>query len=84
MSNIAIVFALIPQAISTGAGANFRVPMAVVTIGGVLLSAVFTLFLIPVIYVKLDRFSTAARAEARARPTPAHGYTGAVAPAAGD
>jgi hydrophobic/amphiphilic exporter-1 (mainly G- bacteria), HAE1 family len=59
MSNIAIVFALIPQAVSTGAGANFRVPMAVVTIGGVLLSAVFTLFLIPVIYTKLDRFSVA-------------------------
>jgi hypothetical protein len=31
--------------------------MAVVTIGGVILSAVFTLFLIPVIYVKLDRRS---------------------------
>lgn len=56
MSNIAIVFALIPQAISSGAGANFRVPMAVVTIGGVMLSAVFTLLLIPVIYTKLDRF----------------------------
>jgi hydrophobic/amphiphilic exporter-1 (mainly G- bacteria), HAE1 family len=57
MSNIAIVFALIPQAISTGQGAAFRVPMAVVTIGGVLLSAVFTLILIPVIYTKLDRFA---------------------------
>ena len=56
MSNIAIVFALIPQAISSGAGSNFRVPMAVVTIGGVMLSAVFTLLLIPVIYTKLDRF----------------------------
>jgi hydrophobic/amphiphilic exporter-1 (mainly G- bacteria), HAE1 family len=62
MSNIAIVFALIPQAVGGGAGANFRVPMAVVTIGGVLLSAVFTLFLIPVIYTKLDRFSLKASA----------------------
>lgn len=77
MSNIAIVFALIPQAISTGAGANFRVPMAVVTIGGVLLSAVFTLFLIPVIYTKLDRFTVAGRAEARSARQAAH------APAAG-
>ena len=56
MSNIAIVFALIPQAVAGGAGANFRVPMAVVTIGGVMLSAVFTMLLIPVIYSKLDRF----------------------------
>jgi hydrophobic/amphiphilic exporter-1 (mainly G- bacteria), HAE1 family len=68
MSNIAIVFALIPQAISTGEGAAFRVPMAVVTIGGVLLSAVFTLFLIPVIYTKLDRFSPAPR-QVEERPT---------------
>jgi hydrophobic/amphiphilic exporter-1 (mainly G- bacteria), HAE1 family len=57
MSNIAIVFALIPQAVGGGSGAPFTVPMAVVTMGGVILSAVFTLFLIPVIYSKLDRFS---------------------------
>ncbi|HSJ23760.1 MAG TPA: efflux RND transporter permease subunit [Longimicrobiales bacterium] len=78
MSNIAIVFALIPQAVGGGAGANFRVPMAVVTIGGVLLSAVFTLFLIPVIYTKLDRFSITAPAAAREpaaaqRRLPPHG-----------
>jgi hydrophobic/amphiphilic exporter-1 (mainly G- bacteria), HAE1 family len=58
MTNIAIVFALIPQAVGTGAGAAFRVPMAAVTMGGVLLSAVFTLFLIPVIYTKLDKVAS--------------------------
>jgi hydrophobic/amphiphilic exporter-1 (mainly G- bacteria), HAE1 family len=90
MSNIAIVFALIPQAISTGAGANFRVPMAVVTIGGVLLSAVFTLFLIPVIYVKLDRLSLAtsprpAGAEPRGVRAGRPGFSGGeVSPATGD
>ncbi len=55
MSNVAIAVALLPQALATGEGAAFRVPMAVVTIGGVLVAAVFTLFLIPVIYTKLDR-----------------------------
>lgn len=55
MGNTAIVIALIPQAVAGGAGAAFRVPMAVVTMGGVLLSAVFTLLLIPVIYVKFER-----------------------------
>ena len=59
MSNVAIAVALLPQALSTGDGAAFRVPMAVVTIGGVLVAAVFTLFLIPVIYTKLDRFARA-------------------------
>jgi hydrophobic/amphiphilic exporter-1 (mainly G- bacteria), HAE1 family len=61
MTNLAIVCALIPQALAGGAGAVFRVPMAVVTMGGVLLSAVFTLLLIPVIYTKLDRFDRLGR-----------------------
>jgi hypothetical protein len=39
--------------------------MAVVTIGGVLVAAVFTLFLIPVIYTKLDRFAFAQHAHQR-------------------
>jgi hydrophobic/amphiphilic exporter-1 (mainly G- bacteria), HAE1 family len=84
MSNIAIVFALIPQAVSTGAGANFRVPMAVVTIGGVLLSAVFTLLLIPVIYTKLDRFTVAGRVEARSGVPLAHFGGPDVVPVTGD
>ena len=62
MTNIAIAIALLPQAMGSGAGAVFRVPMAVVTIGGVLVAAVFTLFLIPVIYTKLDRYAFAAHA----------------------
>jgi HAE1 family hydrophobic/amphiphilic exporter-1 len=65
MTNIASAIALLPQALGSGAGAIFRVPMAVVTIGGVLVAAVFTLFLIPVIYVKLDRFAFAAHAHAK-------------------
>ena len=65
MTNIAIAIALVPQAMGSGAGAVFRVPMAVVTIGGVLVAAVFTLFLIPVIYTKLDRFAFAAHAHAQ-------------------
>lgn len=65
MTNIAIAIALIPQAVGSGAGSFYRVPMAVVTIGGVLVAAVFTLFLIPVIYVKLDRFAFAAHLHER-------------------
>lgn len=65
MTNVAIAIALLPQALGTGAGSFYRIPMAVVTIGGVLVAAVFTLFLIPVIYVKLDRFAFAARTHER-------------------
>ncbi len=60
MTNVAIAIALLPQAMGSGAGSFYRIPMAVVTIGGVLVAAVFTLFLIPVIYVKLDRYTAAA------------------------
>jgi HAE1 family hydrophobic/amphiphilic exporter-1 len=65
MTNVAIAIALIPQALGSGPGASFRTAMAIVTIGGVLVAAVFTLFLIPVIYVKLDRFAFAAHLHQR-------------------
>jgi HAE1 family hydrophobic/amphiphilic exporter-1 len=66
MSNVAIAAALLPQAIGSGPGAGFSAPMAVVTIGGALVAAIFTLFLIPVLYVKVegltDRWSARFRA----------------------
>jgi len=62
MTNAAVAIALVPQAVGSGAGAFFRIPMAMVTIGGVIVAGVFTLFLIPVIYVKIDRFAFAAHA----------------------
>ena len=65
MTNVAIAIALLPQAMGSGAGSFYRIPMAVVTIGGVLVAAVFTLFLIPVIYAKLDRYAFAAHAHQR-------------------
>ncbi|KPK82048.1 MAG: hypothetical protein AMS25_03985 [Gemmatimonas sp. SM23_52] len=65
MTNVAIAIALVPQALGSGGGSFYRIPMAVVTIGGVLVAALFTLFLIPVIYTKLDRFAFAAHAHER-------------------
>ncbi len=61
MTNIAIAIALVPQATGSGPGSFYRIPMAVVTMGGVLVSAVFTLLLIPVIYEKLDRVGAVLR-----------------------
>jgi HAE1 family hydrophobic/amphiphilic exporter-1 len=65
MTNVAIAIALLPQALGSGPGSFYRIPMAVVTIGGVLVAAVFTLFLIPVMYEKLDRFAFAAHLHQR-------------------
>jgi len=57
MSNLAIALGMLPQLISQGAGSEFRAPMAVVQIGGVLISAVFTLFVVPVVYTIFDNLS---------------------------
>jgi HAE1 family hydrophobic/amphiphilic exporter-1 len=61
MANLAIALGMLPQLVSTGAGSEFRAPMAVVQIGGVLISAVFTLFVVPVVYTVLDRLTLAGR-----------------------
>jgi len=48
MSNIAIILSLMPMALGVGAsGAELRAPMGIVTIGGVAMSTLLTLFLIP-------------------------------------
>jgi HAE1 family hydrophobic/amphiphilic exporter-1 len=66
MANLAIAVGMIPQAMS-GAGAEYRTPMAVVQIGGVLMSAIFTLFVIPVAYSVMDRMTFAGRKARKAR-----------------
>jgi len=62
MANLAIIIGMVPQAMG-GAGAEFRTPMAVVQIGGVLVSTVFTLYVVPVVYVLFDRLTLAGRRE---------------------
>ncbi len=64
IANLAIAVGMLPQAMG-GAGSEFRVPMAVVQIGGVLVSACFTLFVIPAVYSLFDRLTLAGRREAR-------------------
>jgi HAE1 family hydrophobic/amphiphilic exporter-1 len=65
MANLAIAVGMIPQAMS-GAGAEYRTPMAVVQIGGVLMSAVFTLFVVPAAYTIMDRVTLEGRKERKA------------------
>ena len=62
MTNLAIAISVAPQAVS-GAGAEYRRALAVVTMGGVLISAIFTLVLIPAIYTALDRFAIKPKVE---------------------
>ena len=54
MSNIAIICGLLPQAFG-GSGASFRVALALPTIGGIVVSTLFTMFFIPVIFTYMER-----------------------------
>lgn len=51
MTTVAIIVGMLPNAIGIGdAGAEYRTPMAVVTIGGMVTSTILTLYLIPSIF----------------------------------
>jgi HAE1 family hydrophobic/amphiphilic exporter-1 len=55
MMNIATVLGMMPLAFGLGAGGEMRAPMAIVAIGGLMTSVVFTLYVIPVIYRLFER-----------------------------
>lgn len=53
MTTLAMVFGMLPMAVGLGAGGRIRESMAVVVIGGLLSSMIFTLFLVPVVYARV-------------------------------
>jgi len=54
MTSVATIAAAVPPALAIGPGAETRVPMAVVVIGGVSLSTLLTLFVVPCAYSLLS------------------------------
>jgi len=55
MTSVATVAGAIPSALAFGPGAESRVPMAIAVIGGVIVSTVLTLFVVPCVYLALSR-----------------------------
>ncbi len=55
MTTLTTLFGFLPLAISGGEGAEVRAPMAITVIGGLLVSTLLTLLVIPVVYSLLDR-----------------------------
>ena len=62
MTSLTTALGLLPMAMGFGEGAEVRTPMAVTVIGGLIVSTVLTLVVIPVVYSLLDRKSRPAAA----------------------
>lgn len=54
MTTLATIFGMLPVALRIGRASELRAPMAIVVIGGLLLSTVLTLIVIPVLYTLFD------------------------------
>ena len=51
MTSISTILGLLPLALATGEGANGRIAMGVAVIGGLLISTLLTLFVVPAMYM---------------------------------
>jgi len=51
MTSMATIFGALPIALAMGAGAQSRVPLGIVVVGGLLFALILTLFVIPVMYI---------------------------------
>jgi HAE1 family hydrophobic/amphiphilic exporter-1 len=54
MTSLTTALGLLPMALGFGEGSEVRTPMAITVIGGLLVSTLLTLLVIPVVYSLLD------------------------------
>jgi HAE1 family hydrophobic/amphiphilic exporter-1 len=55
MTSAAMVLGMLPTALGRGMGSEFRAPMAIAVIGGVITSTMLTLWVVPVVFVWVER-----------------------------
>ena len=61
MTSAAMALGMLPTALSSGVGSEFRAPMAIAVIGGVLSSTVLTLLVVPIVFLGMERIRALVR-----------------------
>ena len=56
MTTLAMVAGMVPSALAWGAGGEFRSPMAIAVIGGLIVSTLLSLFFVPALFTIMDDF----------------------------
>ncbi|HEY0342168.1 MAG TPA: efflux RND transporter permease subunit, partial [Steroidobacteraceae bacterium] len=70
MTTMAALLGALPLALGSGMGYEFRRPLGIAVIGGLLVSQVLTLYTTPVVYLQLDRLRLWAERWNRGRRPP--------------
>jgi HAE1 family hydrophobic/amphiphilic exporter-1 len=73
MTTFALIAGMLPVALGRGEGAQFRAPMGIAIIGGVLTSTLLTLLVIPTVWELLDDLREALLGRFRRTPPAGHG-----------
>jgi len=61
MTSAAMAIGMVPTAIGKGVGSEFRAPMAIAVIGGVITSTFLTLLVVPVVFAAMERIGFSKR-----------------------
>jgi HAE1 family hydrophobic/amphiphilic exporter-1 len=83
MTTLAMMAGMLPTALGIGTGSEFRQPMAVAVIGGLITSTVLSLVLVPVVYEIVDDIEMWLKPKLARMTTPREATNGHPAPGSG-